>query len=86
MRVDRLAHLNISNIDFESRKCVVLGTENKERPVCFDTHTKFHLKNCLASWNDQNQAFFVMLDKPHASLKISGEKIHLRCFGKMRGF
>lgn len=85
MRVGELVHLNISDIDFENRECVVFGKGNKERPVYFDARTKIHLKNYLASRTDQNPALFVTLDKPHARLKISGVEIRLRRLGKMLG-
>lgn len=44
MRVGELVKLNINDIDFENRECVVFGKGNKERPVYFDARTKIHLK------------------------------------------
>ena len=85
MRVGELVRLNISDIDFENRECVVFGKGNKERPVYFDARTKIHLKNYIASRTDQNPALFVTLDKPHARLKISGVEIRLRRLGKLLG-
>lgn len=46
MRVGELVRLNINDIDFENRECVVFGKGNKERPVYFDARTKIHLRNC----------------------------------------
>ncbi len=47
MRVGELVNLNISDIDFENRECVVLGKGSKERLVYFDARTKIHLQNYL---------------------------------------
>lgn len=72
MRVGELVKLNINDIDFENRECVVFGKGNKERPVYFDARTKIHLKNYLNTRNDNNPALFVSLDAPHERLNISG--------------
>lgn len=85
MRVGELVKLNINDIDFENRECVVFGKENKERPVYFDARTKIHLKNYLNSRTDSNQALFVSLDKPHERLNISGVEIRLRQLGRRLG-
>lgn len=45
MRVGELVKLDIADVDFERRECVVLGKGNKERPVYFDARTKIHLCN-----------------------------------------
>lgn len=85
MRVGELVKLNINDIDFENRECVVFGKGNKERPVYFDARTKIHLKNYLNSRTDSNQALFVSLDEPHERLKISGVEIRLRQLGRKLG-
>ncbi|WP_296880501.1 site-specific tyrosine recombinase/integron integrase [Thomasclavelia sp.] len=85
MRVGELVRLNINDIDFENRECVVFGKGNKERPVYFDARTKIHLKNYLNSRDDNNPALFVSLDKPHDRLKISGVEIRLRNLGRKLG-
>ena len=36
--------MNISDVDFENKECVVLGKGNKQRKVYFDAKTKIHLK------------------------------------------
>lgn len=82
MRVGELVKLNINDIDFENKECVVFGKGNKERPVYFDARTKIHLKNYLNSRIDDNPALFVSLDKPYDRLKISGVEIRLRSLGK----
>ena len=85
MRVGELVKLNINDIDFENRECVVFGKGNKERPVYFDARTKIHLKNYLNSRTDENSALFVSLDAPYDRLKISGVEIRLRQLGRRLG-
>ena len=85
MRVGELVKLNINDIDFENRECVVFGKGNKERPVYFDARSKIHLKNYLNSRTDDNPALFVSLDAPYDRLKISGVEIRLRQLGRRLG-
>lgn len=85
MRVGELVRLNISDIDFENRECVVFGKGNKERPVYFDARTKIHLRNYILSRTDDNPALFVSLLKPYKRLEISGVEIRMRKIGKELG-
>ena len=82
MRVGELVKLNISDIDFENRECIVLGKGDKERKVYFDARTKIHLTRYLESRKDNNEALFVSLLKPYSRLKISGVEIRLRELGR----
>ncbi len=82
MRVGELVKLNIEDVDFDSRECVVLGKGSKERPVYFDARTKIHLKNYILSRTDSNPALFVSLLKPYNRLEISGVEIRLRKLGR----
>ena len=82
MRVGELVRLNIEDIDFENRECIVFGKGSKERPVYFDARTKIHLKNYIESREDDNPALFVSLLKPYNRLEISGVEIRLRKIGK----
>ena len=82
MRVGELVRLNKDDIDFQERECVVLGKGNKQRKVYFDARTKIHLQNYLLSRQDNNEALFVSLQKPHNRLQISGVEIRLRELGK----
>ena len=82
IRVGELVNLNISDINFEERECIVYGKGNKERRVYFDARAKLHLQDYLKSRTDNNQALFVTLDKPHERLKISGVEIRLRKLGR----
>ena len=83
MRVGELVNLDLADIDFERRECIVLGKGNKERPVYFDARTKIHLQNYLESRTDENPALFVSLNHPHARLKISGVETRLRSLGNL---
>ena len=82
IRVGELVNLNISDINFEQRGCIVFGKGNKERRVYFDAKTKIHLQNYLELRTDDNPALFVTLDAPHKRLKISGVEIRLRELGR----
>ena len=82
IRVGELVNLNIRDIDFEHRECIVLGKGNKERKVYFDAKAKIHLQDYLRERVDDNDALFVTLDAPHERLKISGVEIRLRELGR----
>lgn len=82
IRVGELVKLNIQDIDFEQRECVVFGKGDKERKVYFDAKAKIHLKKYLEERIDNNPALFVTLDAPFDRLKISGVEIRLRKLGR----
>lgn len=82
MRVGELVKLNISDINFEERECIVFGKGDKERQVYFDAKAKLHLQAYINEREDNNPALFVTLDSPHDRLKISGVEIRLRRLGK----
>lgn len=81
VRVGELVKLNIDNIDFENRSCIVFGKGSKEREVYFDARTKLHLEKYLSLRNDDNPALFVSLLSPHNRLEISGVEIRLKKLG-----
>ena len=83
IRVGELVNLNISDIDFEARECVVFGKGDKERRVYFDAKAKIHLQAYLSSRKDDNPALFVTLDAPFDRLKISGVEIRMRKLGRL---
>ncbi len=82
IRVGELVNLNISDVDFEARECVVFGKGGKERKVYFDAKAKLHLQKYIESRNDKNPALFVTLDSPYDRLKISGVEIRMRELGR----
>ena len=83
IRVGELVNLNISDINFEEKECIVYGKGNKQRKVYFDAKAKVHLKRYLEQRNDYNEALFVTLDSPFERLKISGVEIRLRKLGRL---
>lgn len=82
IRVGELVKLNISDINFNERECIVLGKGDKQRKVYFDARTTIHLQNYLGNRNDKNEALFVSLLRPYNRLNISGVEIRLRQLGK----
>ena len=83
IRVGELVNLDIADLDFEQRECVVFGKGDKERRVYFDAKAKIHLMDYIAERTDDNPALFVTLDAPHNRLKISGVEIRLRRLGRL---
>ena len=82
IRVGELVRLNIDDISFEERECVVFGKGDKERRVYFDAKAKLHLQDYLKERKDNNPALFVNLDAPYKRLKISGVEIRIRNLGR----
>ncbi|MFR7643801.1 site-specific tyrosine recombinase/integron integrase [Lachnospiraceae bacterium] len=82
IRVGELVKLNIEDINFSERECIVFGKGDKERKVYFDAKSKIHLKNYIESRKDSNQALFVTLNAPYERLKISGVEIRIRELGR----
>ena len=82
VRVGELVRLNVSDIDFDNRECIVLGKGGIERKVYFDAKAKIHLHEYLLTRKDRNPALFVSLDAPHERLNVSGVEIRLRNLGK----
>lgn len=85
IRIGELVRLNIDDIDFEERECIVFGKGDKERRVYFDAKTKIHLIGYINSRSDDSPALFVTLDAPYDRLKISGVEIRLRRLGRELG-
>jgi len=81
VRVGELVNLNINDIDFYERECVVFGKGESERIVYFDARTKIHLLEYIQSRDDDNPALFVTLNKPHNRLGITGVETRIRNLG-----
>ena len=82
MRVGELVNLDIDDINFDERECIVYGKGEKERRVYFDAKAKLHIQNYINERTDDNPALFVTLDAPHTRLKISGVETRLRQLGR----
>ena len=81
IRVGELVNLNIDDVLFSERECVVLGKGDSERIVYFDAKTKIRLQKYLESRKDNNPALFVSLRKPHNRLGIPGVEKRMRKLG-----
>lgn len=81
MRVGELCNLDIEDINFDERECIVYGKGNKERRVYFDAKAKLHLQKYLKNREDSNPALFVSLDKPYDRLGINAVEYRLRQLG-----
>lgn len=85
IRVGELVRLNIPDINFEERECVVLGKGNKERIVYFDAKAKLHLLEYLKTRMDNNPALFVNLNSPHDRVRNECIERMLRELGRECG-
>lgn len=82
MRVGEITRLNISDMNFQERSCIVLGKGNSEREVYFSAKSKMYIKKYFETRTDDNEALFVSLIKPYNRLGISGIEILIRNLGK----
>ena len=82
IRIGELVNLNVSDINFEDRSCIVLGKGNKQREVYFDARTKIHLKQYLNIRIDNEDALFVSKIKPYHRMTISAIESIIRNLGK----
>ena len=83
IRVGELVRLNIEDVLFNERECIVLGKGDSERTVYFDAKTKIHLLKYLESRKDNNPALFVSFKKPYNRLGINGVERRIRELGNM---
>lgn len=81
IRVGELVRLNIEDINFYERECIVFGKGESERVVYFDARAKIHLIKYLQTRIDENPALFVSLNSPFERLGISGVETRLRELG-----
>lgn len=81
IRVGELVKLNINDINFEERECIVFGKGEAERVVYFDARCKIHLLQYLSLRNDSNPALFVAFKKPYERLGINGVEMRLKMLG-----
>ncbi len=82
MRVGELTRLNIADMNFQERSCIVLGKGNSEREVYFSAKSKMYIEKYLETRTDDNEALFVSLIKPYNRLGISGIEIAIRNLGR----
>lgn len=78
IRVGELVGLDICDVNFENRECIVYGKGDKERRAYFDARSKVHLQEYLKTRVDDNPALFVSLKHPHTRLSISGVETRVK--------
>jgi site-specific recombinase XerD len=81
IRVGELINIDIDDINFNGRECIVFGKGESEREVYFDARCKIHLMEYISQRNDNNSALFVSLNKPHNRLGIGEVETMLRKLG-----
>lgn len=77
-RVSELEHLNISDVNFESKEVVLLGKGNKHRISYLNAKAEVALMDYLKERNDTNEALFVYDRKPYDRLKKSGIELIIK--------
>lgn len=81
MRVGELCNLDIEDINFNERECIVYGKGNKERRVYFDARAKLSIMKYLKGREDSNSALFVSLDSPFERISVHAVEQRLRELG-----
>lgn len=82
-RVSEVARLNISDVNFETMECVVVGKGNKERYVYLSDVAAMHLQEYLDARTDESEALFA--GKGTERLKKNGIEAVLKEIGKRAG-
>ena len=82
IRVGELINLNIKDMNFAERSCIVLGKGNKQREVYYDVRTKLHIEEYLKTRNDDNDALFVSRNKPNQRLTSATIELFIRNLGR----
>lgn len=82
VRVSELTRLNISDIDFLNKECIVFGKGQKERTVFLTEKAIYYLKKYLRSRKDKNPALFVHKKSPHNRLNKCGVECCIRSIGR----
>ena len=78
MRISELVNLNIEDINFENKSCIVFGKGKKMREVYFDGKAKLHLQEYLNSRKDDNKALIVSRYKPYKRISYRGIETMLK--------
>ena len=85
MRISELVNLNIEDINFENKSCIVFGKGKKMREVYFDGKAKLHLQEYLNSRKDDNKALIVSRYKPYKRISYRGIETMLKRLGEEIG-
>ena len=71
-RVSELEHLNILDVNFDTKEVMLFGKGNKHRVSYLNAKAEVSLKNYLKERTDNNDALFVYDKKPYDRLKKPG--------------
>lgn len=82
VRLGELVGLDINDIDFRNRECIVYGKGDKERIVYFDPRTKYLLDRYLEERMDNCPALFVTDRAPMKRITKAGVEFIIRQLGK----
>ena len=82
-RVSEVSRINITNINFNTGECVVLGKGGKERIVYLTEVALMHIKDYLSTRDDLNNALFI--GKGSCRLTKNGIEAILSRLGKKSG-
>ena len=77
-RVSELEHLNISDVNFETKEVMLFGKGNKHRVSYLNAKAEVSLRNYLKERTDNDEALFVYDRKPYSRLKKSGIELIIK--------
>ena len=77
-RVSELEHLDISDVNFETKEVMLFGKGNKHRVSYLNAKAEVALKDYLNERTDDNTALFVYDRKPYSRFKKSGIELMIR--------
>lgn len=77
-RVSELEHLNISDVNFETKEVMLFGKGNKHRVSYLNAKAEVALKDYLNTRIDDNPALFVHERKPYNRFKKSGIELMIK--------
>jgi integrase/recombinase XerD len=77
-RISELCNLNIEDVNFQNMSAIIYGKGRKEREICFNAPTKYHLEKYLESRTDDNPALFISTRKPYNRMSPVSARIALK--------
>ena len=77
-RVSELEHLNISDVNFETKEVMLFGKGNKHRVSYLNAKAEVSLRNYLKERTDNGEALFIYNRKPYSRLKKSGIELIIK--------
>lgn len=84
-RISEMTQLDISDVNFQTMECTVLGKGNKERTVYLDQVAIMLLRDYLNEREDDSPALFVHLKGTHERMLPGGVRIMLKKLGDESG-